>query len=163
MFKQIEESIRLNELREKFNTAEKQNKTECQKCGFCCYKRTCVTTPDELSKIAEFLKLSIVETIQKYYCIDTLDYQIYFVKPAGYNQLDIRGKKIPPERTFNEGKCIFLSNNDLCEIYPVRPLSARLMECWDKTDIKVKDEKHIEIVNSWKNNKLKEIYPTFNK
>lgn len=127
------ERARLEELKEKFNTAEKLGVSECQKCGFCCHKRTCIPTPSELVEISKFLNLTVKETINKYFCMDSASFSsIYYVKPAGINNLDLVGKYIPNDRTYNEGKCVFLTDENLCKIYTVRPEQAKKQACWKK-------------------------------
>jgi len=48
-------------------------KNEYSQCGLCCYKRPCLTTPDEIKNIAAYLKLPILDLIKKYFVIDQLD------------------------------------------------------------------------------------------
>lgn len=159
IFLVFDEINRMEILKKEFKTAEDLNVKHCVKCGFCCYYRTCIPTPDELKKIAEFLKLTVIDTIKKYYCIDKREYSnIYYVKPAGINQLDLLGKFIPIDRTYNEGKCIFLDDNNLCKIYIVRPKHAKNRKCW-KSRNKSTGEK---ILKEWKKTNIKEIYPEFN-
>ena len=124
MLSQIRETERQMELEKKFPTAQKLGLDYCNKCGYCCHRRPCVPTPDEFEKIAEFLDLTPGQLIHKYYAIDSY-HDIYFLKPIGINQKDLVGKYIPGYRTFNEGKCIFLTEDNLCEIYDVRPQSAK--------------------------------------
>ena len=142
------EKIRLLELRESFATAEKLSMTECNKCGFCCHKRTCIPTPDEIVKIAEYLKIEPIVLINTYYAIDTQNDGIYYVKPIGINQKDLIGKFIPAERTFNEGKCIFLDENNLCKIFPVRPESAKIQKCWET------EMENYNGIKTWKDDQL---------
>lgn len=151
MMQRMEEDRRLEELREKFKTAESEGKKHCLRCGFCCYARTCIPTPAELKKIAKFLKLTPTELIKKYYVVDRIDFDdSYYVKPAGENIKDLVGKFIPAERTFNEGKCVFLDKNNLCKIYSVRPQSAKDANCWKKDDMKSPSK----IIKRWKGNQL---------
>lgn len=157
----LEYSAYRKSLKEQFKTAKDLGEKHCVKCGFCCYKRTCVPTPIELKKIAIFLRLSIKNTIKKYYCVDRQDSSnIYFVKPAGINQLDLLGRYIPSDRTYYEGKCIFLDKNNLCKIYSVRPNTARILECWNNNSEEIKLNR-MKLMESWNNNNLKEIYPEY--
>lgn len=139
---------RLKRLEKKMGSARLKGKTHCIKCGYCCYKRTCIPTPKELKKIAKFLKLTAKELINKYYVIDRLNNSVYFIKPVGKNIKDLVGKFIPSNRTFKEGRCIFLNKTNKCEIYVVRPNSAKNMKCW-------KDEEFESSSKSWEGDKLK--------
>ena len=136
------EESRLKNLEKSFNTAKKLGVNECQKCGFCCNKRTCIPTPNELINISKLFGLTIKETINKYFCIDRTTFSdTYFVKPAGINNIDLVGKFIPSDRTFNEGKCIFLTDNNLCKIYDIRPEAAKSQHCW-KESITIEDRNY---------------------
>ena len=149
-----EEYARLKELKEQFETSDKLGLAECNKCGYCCHVRSCIPTPEELVKIAGFLKLTTTELINEYYCIDYMNYgDPYYVKPAGINQLDLTGSLIPDDRTFNEGKCVFLEDNNLCKIHEVKPKSARVQECWAESDYEIK-----ETINSWDGDQLSKLY-----
>lgn len=141
----IEDNNRLSSLRKKFTTAEDLNLNHCIKCGWCCHFRACIPSPTELKIIASFLKISIKQTIEKYFNIDIiLNSGIYCVKPAGINRLNKTGKLLNWKETYNEGKCVFLDNNNLCKIYDVRPMMAKEMKCWEK------DNKTNKIINSLK-------------
>jgi len=134
-----------------------KRKTKCQKCGSCCQWRTCIPTPSELEEIAKFFKITIEGLIEKYFCIDIIQEDIFYVKPAGINQTDLLGKFIPSRRTWNEGKCIFLTDDNLCKIYEVRPKTAKIQKCW------IHQKPDNSIFDYWKNNKLEEIYPKWKK
>ncbi len=153
LLKEEEEARRLEELESKFQTAEKMGVNHCLKCGFCCCRRPCVPTPDEVKPIADFLGLSVRDLIFKYFCIDSNEGNI-FIKPVGVNQLDLRGHYIPWDRTYNEGKCVFLQEDNSCMIYSVRPKMARQFECWKKDDDTKFDSRLM-----WERNKVKEIFP----
>lgn len=121
-----------NRGKEKLKPAYMRGTKKCVRCGFCCHQRTCIPTPDELEVIAKYLKMTPKACIRKYYGID-YDEVGYFIKPLGENILDLGGKVIPSERTFNEGKCVFLkqgADGYYCQIHEVKPLSAREQKCW---------------------------------
>jgi len=159
IFMVFDEINRLEELKKEFKTAEDLNVKHCVKCGYCCHWRTCIPTPEELKQIAEFLKLTVIDTIKKYFCIDQQNCSnVYYVKPAGTNQLDLLGKYIPTDRTWDEGKCIFLDDNNLCKIYPVRPETARNKKCW-----KPKNKSNRKnLLKKWEKISIKETYPELN-
>lgn len=153
-----EEDKRREDLKKNFKTAEDLSKKECIKCGLCCYMRSCIPTPTELKKIAEFLGLTVKKTIKKYFCVDRENLStIYYVKPAGINQLDLLGTFIPADRSFNEGKCIFLDENNLCKIYTVRPLTSIEKRCWEEYEgISMK-----RVREEWKKDKLENYYDEY--
>ncbi len=147
MFQMFEEEARLEELKKELKPADLRKENKCVKCGFCCHRRTCIPTPEELKKIAEFLKLTPKELINKFFAIDTRFGGDYYIKPLGENIKDLAGKFIPSERTYNEGKCIFLDINNECKIYPVRPITARTQECWNDNNSSNEREKTLSL---WK-------------
>lgn len=159
LFRQIQELKRLESLRQGFKTASDLGRQECVQCGFCCYQRTCIPTPEELKKIDRFLNITIMECIQEYYCVDYFSGDgRYFVKPVGINRKAYRGKLLPLEATYNEGKCIFLTEDKKCKIHLVKPRTARSLGCW------VQDKKNDpleETLERW-DGKLEEIYPKEN-
>ena len=130
--KEFEEQFRLERLEKKLGSARLIQENHCVSCGFCCKKRTCIPSPDELVDIAEYLKTTPEKLISTKFVIDRLTFKSpYFVKPAASNITDLVGKFVPSDRTFNEGTCVFLKKNNRCEIYYVRPKSAKVMECWN--------------------------------
>lgn len=152
IFKQFEEQDRLNRLEKRLKSARILGKKKCVQCGFCCNVRTCIPAPAELKKIAKFLKLSTNDLINKYYAIDRKwTDNAYYVKPVGTKIKDLAGKYIPSNRTYNEGKCIFLEKKGKkfsCKIYPVRPKTARILRCW------IKETPKYDSIKYWKKNKL---------
>lgn len=160
LFAQVEEDARVAELMKHFKTAKKAGVKYCLKCGFCCNKRSCIPTPDELRQVAKYLDCTTTELIKKYYCVDARGITV-FVKPAGVNQKDLVGQFIPWKRTFNEGKCIFLDKDNTCKIYEVRPKTARTMECWTERGEVWEDDYWDELMEAWKGKKILEVYPEF--
>ena len=149
IFQQQMEGERLTELKKKLKPASLRGKKSCVKCGFCCHMRTCVPTPNELKRIAKYLNLTPEKLIKKYYAIDrNSDSSDYFVKPLGINIKDLAGKFIPSDRTFNEGKCVFLDKDSLCKIYSVRPQHAKKAQCWKS------GESEYNVFKFWEKNKL---------
>ena len=120
----------------KHQTAKKLGKNYCLKCGFCCLRRPCIPTPQEFYKIAKHLNLSPEKALKKHFVIDSLQFGgTKFIFPAKTTQLDITGKYIPSNRTFDEGYCNFFDEKKrVCAIYPVRPLTAQIQSCWDDKD-----------------------------
>ena len=148
----VDEEDRVDKLEKKLGSARLKGVNHCLKCGFCCNRRTCIPTPDELIKIAKFLKLEVKECINKYFAIDCNQmHTIYFLKPVGLNIKDLAGKFIPSNRTFNEGDCIFLDENKMCKIHKVKPKSAKGFKCWEEIpdyDARI----------HWKDNQLLKIF-----
>jgi Fe-S-cluster containining protein len=146
----FEEEERLKKLEKKLGSARLKKVDHCIKCGFCCSKRTCIPTPDELVEIAKFLKTTSESLISTKFIVDRKSRlsSPYFVRPAASNILDLVGKFIPTKRTWNEGACVFLKNNE-CKIYDARPRSAKLQECWNGAKIPYAPSE------SWENNILK--------
>lgn len=151
-YKQDRENARVATLEKKLGSAKVHGKKKCLKCGFCCHKRTCIPTPKELGAIAKFLKLTPHECIKKFFAIDRQNWNsVYYVRPLGENIKDLAGKFIPGDRTYNEGKCIFLAKSKKkykCKIYPARPSSAHEQRCW------APDGDYSAPLSSWKDSVL---------
>lgn len=137
----------LDDLKKKSNRALDTSKTECQKCGFCCATRPCIPTPDELKRIANFLKISLKDTVKTYFVADSTDNVNKFIFPAKETQLDITGTYIDYRRTYDEGYCCFFDKEQkICKINSVKPQSAKDMKCWEKET----DEGNKKAISSWK-------------
>jgi len=127
------------------------NKKECLKCGYCCARRPCIPTPEELRNIAKFLDMNLKEMVNKLFVCDSLPFSnTKYIFPAKTTQLDIVGSYITWKRTYDEGYCIF---NDpythLCKIYPVQPRIAKETNCWEKGT-------NYDPIPSWENINLSE-------
>jgi Fe-S-cluster containining protein len=134
-------------------SAAKKGEKHCLRCGLCCLRRPCTPTPTELKAIAKFLKLSVKETIKKYFVVDSLDAgNTKFVFPAKTTQLDLTGKYVPWRRTYDKGGCIFFNEKKhACIIWPVRPQTAKTTCCWEPGASTEADRRLEETVRSWKN------------
>ena len=102
--------------------------TECVRCGWCCARRTCVPTPEEMPAIAEHLGLSVEELVKQYMVGDCMDGHC-FVRFANTEQQDVLGEYLSDWRTYDKGDCLLYQNGG-CAIYPVRPRDAREQCCW---------------------------------
>ena len=129
----LEEGNRICALEAKLKPAYSRNVKHCVRCGFCCHKRSCVLTPDEVDKVAKHLMLPVKSLIQKLFIID-IEEDIYFLRPVGKNIKDLRGKYVPSNRTYDEGPCVFLKDIGCgeydCELQAVKPRQARSFKCW---------------------------------
>ena len=137
---------RLEELKFILKPAFLRGEKKCVMCGYCCHRKTCIPTPNELKKIAEFFRMTPQKLIKKYFAIDIYK-GIYHVRPIGINIKDLKGKFIPADRTYGEGKCIFLDKKNRCKIQEVKPKQAKSMKCWVKT-------KPFDVLKYWKGNQL---------
>ncbi len=115
--------------------SSKNGMTACNKCGFCCARRPCVPTPDEVKIIADYLGLGIKEMVHKYFIADDLGDGTKFIFPAKETQLDITGTFIDWRRTYDKGYCVFFNKErELCKIHEVRPRDAKTTNCWKELD-----------------------------
>ncbi len=150
----FDNQVFLSEERAKHGTADLVGKTDCLRCGFCCLRMPCIATPDELKTIAEYLGLSVSDTIKSKMVVDVGKGDTYYPKWARECQLDIVGTLLPYNRTYDRGYCIFFdrtTNN--CQIYDVRPEAARISRCWTNSNHKLEPEA------CWSKEKLLELCP----
>ncbi len=102
----------------------------CTQCGNCCTGGPGFVwvTKDEITKVAEFLKLTPEETVEQY--CRKVDGKFSFtetVTPAGsYDCVFL--KEIPPNKPAREGEIVQTRLG--CSIYPVRPLQCRTWPFW---------------------------------
>ncbi len=89
----------------------------CNKCGKCCKKnnylddKIIIISPADSKKISNYLRISSKEFLSKYCDLREMNYSI-----AGLHYLlDLYVLK------FKNNSCIFLSENNLCNIYNCRP------------------------------------------
>jgi Fe-S-cluster containining protein len=143
---------------EKHQTAKQLGLKECQRCGFCCLRRPCVPTPDEIGAIANFLGLTVEKFVRKFTIVDRQSGTDYFLRWIKKGQEDIAGEFAPWERTYDEGYCIFYDEVEkACKIYPVRPEDARRTNCWeDETE-----EQVFSPLKSWNEKEVRKFLPNF--
>lgn len=92
---------------------------KCLKCGNCCKNYPCNILPNDLAKISNFLNISIDELIEKYLIIDYYCYYnslgYFFVPKRKTDESNIHIANYSWAFKFTE--CIFLTKDNLCEIY----------------------------------------------
>lgn len=81
---------------------------KCQKCGKCCRSNMGpFILPSDIENICEFIKFSSAD---------------FLLKMCREHSINIEGKKVIIfTLKMQNGKCIFLNNNNLCNIYEHRP------------------------------------------
>ena len=100
---------------------------ECRRCGVCC-NHPCALHPDDLPKIAQFLKISEKELFRKYLILDYWigsdgnEFYLCTARQDGHS-----GEVADFGWAFSSAPCIFLKGKNECTIHPVKPLGAR--EC----------------------------------
>lgn len=160
ILRKLDHVIEIEALADRLQPASKRGLTHCVQCGWCCARRTCVPSPEELIKIADYLKITVKELLHKYYVIDrsTIDNigLVYHPRPANQSQTDLVGKFLPAERTYDVDKCIFQDDQYRCIIYPVRPKQAHQSECWNQSEERNKeiDKLNEPMFLAWKNGSL---------
>jgi len=139
-------------------SAEKLGLKECVRCGLCCLRRPCIPLPSEMKSIADFLGLEVEELAKKYTTVDKTRGADYFLRWIKAGQEDIAGEFMPWERTYDEGYCVFYSEEEkICRIYPVRPADARMQNCWEELD----QEAVSATFNAWNEGKVRRFLPNF--
>lgn len=82
---------------------------KCQCCGQCCEKSGLPWDPDNIEKMAEFLKMDLKELVTQYYG------DIYWNNGERFIRWDETRRK----------PCPFLGEDKNCKIYPVRPMGCK--------------------------------------
>jgi len=137
-------------------TARDTGLTECQHCGYCCLRRSCIPLPKEMPAIAKYLGLSPHELARQHMVAD-IHIGNYCLLWALEIQLDLTGKLLPYNRTYDRGYCHFFDRKThLCLIYPVRPKSAIDIECWNNSKAS-----KVEPWAKWNIDLVKQFLPDF--
>ena len=110
-------------------TAEKQGKGECCRSGVCCWRRPGSLSKEDVQPLAEKFGLTPKEFFKEYLVVD-----------------DIHGKTLLPRRkhqgggemlgwreTYSlESPCVFLNEDNSCQVHEVKPKTCRDFRCWEK-------------------------------
>jgi Fe-S-cluster containining protein len=100
--------------------------SECQRRGHCCRYGSGFLVKEDLDKIAEYLNISKQELIST-----------YLEKSTKFNTSLYRPKTQKRNKPY--GKCVFLRQENVCIIHPVKPLHCKIMNC----------SKHSEALSDW--------------
>lgn len=148
------EKQRLDELEEHLNSAKIQGKEKCVRSGYCCYKKPCIPTPDEIVSIAQHLKLDINDFINRYCVIDVMPnskkINTYHLTLAGINTQKYAGKFLTGKQTFNQGHCVFYSEEGkFCQLHEsgTKPRTGKEFDCTQLGD-------SFCPIDSWNENQL---------
>ena len=127
-------------LKRKFKNSQLLKLNYCKACGYCCRYTVCVPTPNELDIIADYLDLRPIDFILEkcgfaHYHKELENKTICIVYPRFLTKSMIHkaGELLDIFNFYDTKGCIFLTNDNKCFIYPVRPQEAKLQECWNIT------------------------------
>jgi Fe-S-cluster containining protein len=136
MFLKLDFICKVDELAKRLKPASLIGKTECQKCGHCCWKRPCNVEQDELENIAKYLSISVPELIQKYLVVDDMGKGLTMV-PVRHSQKEHAGQFLPARNTWDiDEPCIFHNKQTKqCTIHRVKPKVAAKTACWLTQDV----------------------------
>lgn len=114
----------------KMESAAKNKKNSCQKCGFCCHKCPCDFTKDDLINSAIFFGVSDKEFFKSYMNVKFYGPNKFVLQPIRKSQKKYAGKQLPINEHFSTSPCIFLTKNNLCMMRKIHPSGARTASCW---------------------------------
>lgn len=110
----------------------------CPKCVKCCSNLPGIPKPNEISKQAKFLGLTITKYLKRY-CIKAwrdgifdIENNIEFVYPARVGYANTKESFAYP---LDSGDCIFLKKGR-CQIHPVKSFECRKSVACDENDSK---------------------------
>lgn len=114
-------------------------KGKCQKCGECCGNFLPISKND-IQRIKEYIKINNIQAVKHF--PDKRQQRIM------EKLEEIAGKKLP----FFDFSCPFLTNQNKCNIYSIRPLICRIYKCnmitpsWKDSLLATKEEReHIDM------------------
>ena len=95
---------------------------KCKKCGACCKNIKLSIFKHEIKRMAEFLKMSEKEFMEKHISEEKLMTRSIFKNHKILKHLIVEGYRLNKEK---DGNCPFLNKQNTCEIYEVRPHKCR--------------------------------------
>ncbi|MBN2881130.1 YkgJ family cysteine cluster protein [Candidatus Woesearchaeota archaeon] len=119
---------------------------DCNKCGHCCKFGSGIVLKNEVPKIANAINMKEEKFVSEY--LD--DFEYYGTSHKKLKQ--IKDKKLP------HGRCVFLSEENQCQIQNVKPLYCRIGNCnkygdellqWFHLNFSV-DQHNPESIRAWK-------------
>ena len=125
LMKKSEYHFRLKELEQELKPAPLRGEEECVMCGYCCIRRSCVPTPDEVVVIAKHLGITVEELVRQYMVSDDGGVDYLYLRFINKKQCGIAGEYLPSGRSWNLDYCImFDEDTRLCKIHDVKPMEA---------------------------------------
>ncbi len=141
-----------SEQRRIMQPADFQGRQGCVRCGFCCMRKACIPTPEELVTIAGYFQMQDKQFFNVYMVVD-IHQDIRHPRFANTKQYDVTGMLLEPLRTYDQGQCLMYSEEQReCTIYAVQPKHAKVYQCW--TDRTNKDA--LEALHSWNASKAQQ-------
>jgi len=130
-------------------------KLKCVGCGWCCAKRTCAPSPNEVRVIANFLDMSISKLVRSYMVGDMdPDTHVAYLRFANTGQRHLLGHFLPVVETYAMGQCVMRDDLEkVCKIHEVLPREGKDYKCWnEKSD-------YFKGPSTWKNGDLEKLVP----
>jgi len=138
-----------------------QKYCDCEKCKICCERLAGIPLPNEIIKIANFLKIPISKCLEKYFIVGWRDGieinnktydSIKFVYPArkGWNnKVEDWGYPLGEPNNY----CLFYING-LCQINEVKPFECLNSFGCNKSNHSYRNDALVEWDKMWKENKI---------
>lgn len=150
MINRLLEYERLDKLKQELRPADIRGVNHCVHCGFCCSRMSCELTPNEVKKISNFLNMKLIDCVNTYFTVDSKE-DFLFLRIVSENTKSFAGHYLTNEASFNQGRCIFLDDNNKCKIHKIKPATAKNFKCWT-------DDRDTEVwgnfKESWRNNEI---------
>lgn len=97
------------------------------------YTLPCATHPEDLKRIADFLNLSLRECLKRYFILDYYSMNegdwFYICPKRKGDTTNIANYQWAFD---SERPCIFLTEDNKCQIHGIQPKEGRLFKCWEK-------------------------------
>lgn len=123
---------RLETLERKSPHAKKVGATECQKCGFCCWRAPGGFQPEDVQALARRMKLSVQEVFERYLTVHDMGQNddLYAVIAIRHRQSHEAGDYLSASGSFDlHAPCVFLDEGtNLCTLHNT---DAQPSECRD--------------------------------
>jgi len=128
-------------------TKSNAHSCQCKTCKAQCKYKPGWFLPNEIESVAAYLKMSLEELFENWLCVDWYevfaDDEMFVLSPGVL--YENTGTEFPSDP---HGTCVFLDDDNLCTIYPVRPFECR--ESIHDEDYDLVMKRHREVAEAWK-------------
>lgn len=115
----------------------------CNQCAVCCKRVPCVTTVEDIKKIADYAMIPVHKMLKKYFILDFMNndfYNEYYILPRRKNEKTVKAWW---SWRSARGPCVFLAENNQCIIHPVKPKGGKSFDCEIHKWVKIPGRKKV--------------------
>jgi len=118
---------------------------KCKMCGRCCKGKDegyVFLFKDDIKKISNFLNISLEKFLENYVEVIESTFRLFNPKLLKYKNKIFILKALVLKQNEETGVCIFLDNNNKCQIYEYRPHQCKTWPTWYNNLVKLEHFKN---------------------